>query len=86
MQAKAYQDYKKNYNIYILLKEYFKRIKMTEIGIETYLDDFELFEKVCKQRKLRVYPNKQEYIAKLSQIDILSLWHTYCLIQNKEKK
>lgn len=58
---------------------------MTEIEIDTYLDDFEIFEKVCKQRKLRIYPNKQEYIAKLSQQDILSLWNTYCLIQKNNE-
>ena len=50
---------------------------MTEAEIDTYLDDFEAFKKVCKQSKIRVYPNKEEYVAVYSQEDILALWNTY---------
>lgn len=59
---------------------------MTEVEIDDYLEEFLIFEKVCKRRGLRVYPDKEEYVAMFSQEDIFSLWRTYCLIQNKEKK
>ena len=58
---------------------------MTEIEIDTYIDAFLAFEQVCKRRGLRVYPGKEEYVAMFSQEDVLSLWNTYCLIQNKER-
>ena len=59
---------------------------MTEVEINTYLDDFETFEKVCKQREIKVYPDKEEYVAMYSQEDVLALWAVYCFIQSKERK
>ena len=59
---------------------------MTEVEIDAYLEEFLIFENVCKRRGLRVYPDKDEYVAMFSQEDVLSLWNTYCLIQNKEKE
>ena len=56
---------------------------MTEAEIDAYIDRFLVFEQVCKRRGLRVYPDKEEYVAMFSQEDVLSLWNTYCLIQNK---
>ena len=58
---------------------------MTEVETDTYIDEFLVFEQVCKRRGLRVYPDKEEYVAMFSQEDVLSLWNTYQLIKNKEK-
>lgn len=59
---------------------------MTKEKIDIYLDEFLIFEETCKQRKLRVYPDADEYVAMFSQEDVLSLWNTYRLIKNKEKE
>lgn len=58
-----------------------KKVKMTEIEIETYIDEFLIFEQVCKQRKIRIYPDKEEYICIFTQEDILALWHTFHSLQ-----